>query len=313
MELEAAIARFLEAVEFEYGYSAHTRRAYARDLRSLLDYLDGTPPRLTASDQPVTVQELSLEVLRGWLWDRQQAGRSARTLARNVATVKSFGRWLERTQLVPGSPAFRLRAPKTPQSLPRVLSPEQVNRILERVAHRANTDDPRALRDHAILELLYASALRVTELCTLRRDALDLDARTARVIGKGNIQRVVPVGDPAARALAAYLRDGRPALRALAQTLPDPETVFLSNAGSALTPQFVYRLVSRELADEPGQGPRGPHTLRHTAATHLLDGGADLRIVQEMLGHASLASTQVYTHVSTERLARSYRQAHPRA
>lgn len=320
--MDEAIEGFLSAVAFEYGYSQHTLRAYRRDLCSLVDFAraqvsDDTSP---APD----VAALDLELLRGWLWQRQQQGLSASTIARNVATLKSFGRWLEQRQLVPGSPASRLRAPKTGRPLPRVLSEDQVERILERAARRAASGDPSQLRDRAVLELLYASALRVTELCTLGLEDLDLPGLTLRITGKGNKQRVVPLGTPAARALAGYLRDGRPALAARARQhasertsrTPDPDptrAVFLGNTGAPLTTQAVYRLVARELQEEPGSGPKGPHTMRHSAATHLLNGGADLRVVQEMLGHSSLASTQVYTHVTTERLAQTYRQAHPRA
>ncbi|MBK0421028.1 tyrosine recombinase XerC [Leucobacter sp. CSA2] len=326
MKLDEAIEGFLRAIELEYGYSEHTARAYRRDLADLLEY---------AEQQRVgDLAGLDLELMRGWLWHRQQRGLAPSTLARNVATLKSFGSWLERTERVPGSPASRLRAPKAPRSLPRVLANEQVARILERAGHRADTGDPAALRDRAILELLYASALRVSELCALPVNGLDQRERTVRVLGKGGKERVVPLGAPAAEAIGNYLERGRPALAARAANRPAaagvhgprkgensgapaagaPERpLFLGNRGGRLTPNAVYRLVSRELEQEPGGGPRGPHALRHTAATHLLDGGADLRIVQEMLGHSSLASTQVYTHVSTERLAERYRQAHPRA
>ena len=184
---------------------------------------------------------------------------------------------------------------------------------MERAAQRAAHGTPQQIRDHAILELLYATALRVSELCTLRRSGLDLLERTVRVRGKGNRERVVPFGAPAARALDDYLERGRPSLLAASDGMIDAAEVFLGSDGTPLTTQAVYRLVARELEQEPGGGPRGPHTFRHTAATHLRDGGADLRVVQELLGHASLSSTQVYTHVSTERLAESYRQAHPRA
>ncbi|NLB47496.1 MAG: tyrosine-type recombinase/integrase, partial [Microbacteriaceae bacterium] len=239
------------------------------------------------------------------------------TLKRSVATVKSFGTWLEQRRIVPGSPASRLQAPKSGRSLPRVLSEQQLARILERAKNRAAGGDPVAMRDRAVLELLYATALRVSELCDLPRADLDLRERTVRVTGKGNKERVVPFGAPAARALSDYVERARPALvhRAATEDPPrvTPDTFFVSDRGDALTPSAVYRVVSRELAQEPGSGPRGPHTLRHSAATHLLNGGADLRVVQEMLGHASLGSTQVYTHVSTERLAQTYRQAHPRA
>ncbi|WP_427868615.1 tyrosine recombinase XerC [Leucobacter luti] len=315
MRIDQATTRFLAAVEHEYGYSEHTVRAYRRDLADLADYAEAAgATELAACD---------LELMRGWLWDRQQRGLAATTLARNVATLKSFGAWLERGGHVPGNPASRLRSPKAPRELPRVLADEQITRILDRAERRAADGDPAHLRDRAILELLYASALRVSELCTLPLSGLDRRERIVRVLGKGGKERVVPLGAPAARALEDYLAAGRQALaeraaergaeRAAGAGSGSEPPLFLGNRGGKLTTNAVYRLVARELEQEPGGGPRGPHTLRHTAATHLLDGGADLRVVQEMLGHSSLASTQVYTHVSTERLAERYRQAHPRA
>ena len=323
MELREAVESFVSAVRLEYGYSEHTVRAYRRDLEDFADYAEGAGVSGAAG--------FDLELMRGWLWTRQQRGLAPTTLARNVATLKSFGGWLERNRLVPGNPASRLRSPKAPRALPRVLADEQITRILDRVAGRAVDGDPERVRDLAVLELLYAAALRVSELCSLPLSGLDRRERTVRVLGKGGKERVVPLGAPAARALDAYLETARPALAARADAgagagaggerprpspdgaLPPSEALFLGNRGGRLGPNAVYRLVARELQQEPGGGPRGPHTLRHTAATHLLNGGADLRIVQEMLGHSSLASTQVYTHVSTERLAESYRQAHPRA
>lgn len=311
MRLDEAIERFLSAVEFEYGYSVHTVKAYRRDLRDFADFANGEPAGANGESEPIDLELLDLELLRAWLWDRQERGLAPSTLARNVATLKSFGNWLEHRRLVPGNPASRLRAPKKTRRLPRVLSEEQIGQILDRAESRAGTGDPGEIRDRAMLELLYATALRVSELCGLPLDGLDLRERTVRVVGKGNKERVVPLGAPAAQALADYLERGRPALRACS-TRPS-EKLFLGNGGNPVTADAVYRLVARELEQEPGSGPRGPHTLRHTAATHLLNGGADLRVVQEMLGHASLGSTQIYTHVSTERLAESYRQAHPRA
>lgn len=356
MRLDEAIEGFLRTVEFEYGYSPHTVKAYRNDLRSLKEYFEsGADARVTvrvetgthagaisesnadtgihaeaeaeagteaeassgANSGPeqaavVDVSAIDLELLRGWLWDKQQRGYAAGTIARSVATAKSFGSWLEQRRILPGSPASRLHAPKQARTLPRVLSEQQLDRILERAEHRAADGDPVALRDRAVLELLYATALRVSELCSLPVAGLDLSDRTVRVTGKGNKQRVVPLGGPAAKAIGEYLQGARPQLLALSQSGLHA-SLFLSNQGGDLTPSAVYRLVSRELEQEPGSGPRGPHTLRHSAATHLLNGGADLRVVQEMLGHASLNSTQIYTHVSTERLAQTYRQAHPRA
>lgn len=327
MQLRDAIDAFLSAVRLEYGYSEHTVRAYRRDLSGFLTYAE--------EQQALDVRDCDLELMRGWLWTRQQQQLAATTLARNVATLKSLGSWLERNQLVPGNPASRLRAPRAPRTLPRVLADDQMTRILDRAAARATGGDPEHIRDQAILELLYAAALRVSELCTLPIAGFDRRQRTVRVLGKGGKERVVPLGAPAARALETYLETGRPALAARAHNLDSgsgsgsgsgsdfslharvgeshPDALFLGNRGRQLGSNAVYRLVARELEQEPGGGPRGPHTLRHTAATHLLNGGADLRVVQEILGHSSLASTQVYTHVSTERLAESYRQSHPRA
>lgn len=366
MRLEDAIDGFLTAVEFEYGYSEHTVRAYRRDLGDLRGFLtaQNAAPACSRSQRtgdhavdtdtdtdadaatdtdadtdadtdtdvraidtstggvPLDTRLLDLEALRSWLWNRQQRGLAATTLARNVATLKSFGAWLERRRILPGNPASRLRAPKVARSLPRVLSDEQVTRILARAESRAQSEDPAQLRDHAVLELLYSCALRVSELCSLGTDGVDLRERTVRVVGKGNRERVVPLGAPAARAIVAYLEGARPQLAERGQRPPTERAhpsarsagvLFLGNRGGPLAAHAVYSLVSRELSAEPGSGPRGPHTFRHTAATHLLDGGADLRVVQDFLGHASLTSTQVYTHVSSERLAERYRQAHPRA
>lgn len=312
MLLSFAIDEFLAAVRLEYGYSEATVKAYRADLADFARY--------ARTRGATTLEACGIEVMRDWLWERQQRGLAKATLARGVATLKSFGTWLERSEYVPANPATRLRAPKPPQSLPRVLSETHIEALLGRAERRAADGDPVPLRDHAILELLYASALRVSELCGLELHGFDRREHTVRVVGKGSKERVVPVGLPAARAIERYLRESRPVLLARGQagapgargTAPRDE-LFLGSRGAALGPSTVYKLVARELDAVPGGGPSGPHTFRHTAATHMLNGGADLRVVQEMLGHASLASTQVYTHVSTERLAANYRRAHPRA
>ncbi len=329
MTLDDAIAGFISAVEFEYGYSPLTVKAYRRDLRDLAGFIVGEVSGGEGDVAAVNVGAVDLELLRGWLWQRQQLGLAPATISRNVATLKSFGKWLEHRRLVPSNPASRLQSPKKARSLPRVLSEDQLTQILDRARARANTGDPAEIRDHAVLELLYATALRVSELCGLGLSGLDLRERTVQVLGKGGKERVIPFGAPAARAIEIYLEQARPKLVEIAAKVAKVESprtnrknrpnsreipsVFLGNDGGPLTDHAVYRLVSRELGQEPGSGPRGPHVLRHSAATHLLNGGADLRVVQEMLGHASLGSTQIYTHVSTERLAETYRQAHPRA
>lgn len=181
--------------------------------------------------------------------------------------------------------------------------------VLEGLLERAQSDDPIALRDVAMWELMYASAIRVSELVGIRIDDIDWADCTVKVMGKGSKERIVPFGTPARDALRAYLDVGRPALP-VNETLPN---VFVGARGGKLTTRTVYGVVSSIIGDLPGQGPKGPHTLRHTAATHLLDGGADLRSVQEILGHASVGTTQIYTHVSTERLQAAYKSAHPRA
>lgn len=206
-------------------------------------------------------------------------------------------------------PAARLRAPKADKHLPRVITREQIDGLLTGLGERAEDGDPAALRDVVVIELLYAAGIRVSELTGLDVDDVDLDRLTLRVVGKGSKERVVPFGVPALHAVRRYLATARPALA----TDRSGPALLLGTRGGRLGTRAVYQLVASLLVDLPGGGPAGPHTLRHTAATHLLDGGADLRAVQEILGHASLGTTQIYTHVSTERLKETYRIAHPRA
>lgn len=310
MKIGEAIDGFLKTIQYEYGYSPLTVKAYRNDLNTLVEFIHLRAPNHHYAETDIT--SIDLELLRAWLWHKQQQNYSQASISRNVATVKAFGAWLEERNIISGSPATRLHTPKKARPLPRVLTEQQMSRILERYEHSSHSNDLSAIRSYAVLELLYATALRVSELCNLTTDALDLTTQTLRVTGKGNKQRVVPFGARAAKAVSAYLSYARPALQ-LRSTSAPIKNLFLSNTGSVLSPSSVYRLVSRALAQEPGSGPNGPHTFRHTAATHLLNGGADLRVVQEILGHSSLNSTQIYTHVSTERLSQTYKQAHPRA
>jgi len=308
--LLAAADGFLLYLTAERGYSEHTVRAYRTDLAQLLDFL---------TDRGVTEPaDLTLDLVRDWLWQASQAGLARTTLARRSATARSFTRWLAHTGAIPVDVGVRLKSPKTGRTLPRVVSHGQMDTLLDGLAARAATGDPASLRDAAIVELLYASALRVSELVGLDVPDIDLDRLTVRVTGKGAKERVVPFGVPAQSAIVDYLRRGRPALLAASATdagrsAQRTAAVFLGAQGDRLGVRAVYRLVAALLASVPGTGPSGPHALRHTAATHLLDGGADLRAVQELLGHASLGTTQIYTHVSAERLKQTYRTAHPRA
>ncbi|MFT4124507.1 MAG: tyrosine recombinase XerC [Microbacteriaceae bacterium] len=298
MGIERDVDDFVEAIVLERGLSPQTARSYRSDLRDLAGFCDETGVD--------TVGRLDLEVLRGWLWRSSRAGLTASTLARRSSAARAFTRWLLRTGRAPADAGARLRTPKRDQHLPRVLSRAQLDGILGSLQLRAGADDPVAVRDLAIVELLYASALRVGELVGLDLDRLDFERLTVRVLGKGAKERVVPFGVPAARALRRWIPLREPAEAG-------ESAVFLNRRGRRMSTRSVYEVVARILIELPGAGPSGPHTLRHTAATHLLDGGADLRMVQELLGHASLGTTQIYTHVSMERLLEVYARAHPRA
>jgi len=297
--LERAVSDFALYLSAERGFSAHTVRSYSADLADL--------ERFTSTRGIRTTDAIDLEVLRDWLWDGSKAGLAKSTLARRSAAVRSFSSWLSRTGVASTDAGTRLRAPKADHHLPRVLTRPQIDGMLEGLSERASGGEAIATRDLAIVELLYASALRVSEIVGLDLDDVDLGRLTVRVTGKGSKERVVPFGAPAKRAIVDYEHHRHELV-----TEPTP-AVFLGARGKRIGTRTVYQLIAGLLAGVPGSGPAGPHTLRHTAATHLLDGGADLRSVQEMLGHASLGTTQLYTHVSAERLKESYRNAHPRA
>jgi len=298
---DAALDDYARHLAADRGYSEHTVRAYCGDLAGLA---------AAAADAAIEPGALDLETLRDWLWRASTMGHAKSSLARRAAAARAFTHWLAQTGRAPADAGARLKAPRPDQHLPRVLTRQQIDGILEGLSARAGTGDPVAIRDHAMVELLYASALRVSELVGLRLADLDRGRLTLRVLGKGAKERVVPFGVPAARALDAYLERAR---TELLDGRPDPGAVFLNRRGGAVSTRTVYELVAGLLRELPGSGPAGPHALRHTAATHLLDGGADLRAVQEMLGHASLSTTQIYTHVSAERLREAYATAHPRA
>ncbi|QIZ98554.1 tyrosine recombinase XerC [Leifsonia sp. PS1209] len=301
MQLARAIDDFTVHLTVERGYSPQTVRAYRSDLTGLASFAAARGIEETSG--------LSLEVLRDWLWDSSQHGLSKATLARRSASAKGFSAWVARQTGDDNDPAVRLRAPKADKMLPRVVNRTQIDALLARLAALAEDGDPGRVRDLAVIELLYATGIRVSELTGLDVDDVDLDRLTVRVLGKGAKERVVPFGVPAQTAVVDYLRRARPVL----VTERSGPALLLGPRGARLGSRAVYGLVAGLLADIPGGGPSGPHALRHTAATHLLDGGADLRAVQELLGHASLGTTQIYTHVSTERLKESYRTAHPRA
>jgi integrase/recombinase XerC len=301
--LAAALEAFRRHLAAERGLSGHTVRAYLGDVRALLEH---------AAQAGVTSPDgLDIAVLRGWLAGQHASGRARATLARRAASARTFTAFGHARGWLAADPGPLLGTPKLRRKLPEVIRQDQMAAVLG--APDGVEPDPRdqalIMRDTAIMELLYATGIRVSELCGLDLGDLDHGRRTVRVLGKGGKERTVPVGLPAERATAHWARDGRPAL-----VTPDSAAaLFLGARGRRLDPRTARRVVHARLAAVPAVPDTGPHGLRHAAATHLLEGGADLRSVQEILGHASLATTQIYTHVSVERLTSAFRQAHPRA
>ena len=292
-----ALAAFEQHLSLEVSRSRHTVRAYTGDVADLLSH---------AARLGVTgLSGLDLAVLRSWL-ARSRAGGAARTtLARRGSSARVFTAWATRRGLMERDVGALLATPKGHRPLPDVLRPDEAARLVDQV----DGTSAEQLRDRALLELLYATGIRVGELCGLDVDDVDDERRVVRVMGKGARERSVPYGDPAGRAVEAWLRRGRPQWAGSSSGA----ALLLGRRGGRLDPRTARTVVHRRLADVPGAPDLGPHGLRHTAATHLLEGGADLRAVQELLGHATLATTQIYTHVSVERLRSSYAQAHPRA
>jgi integrase/recombinase XerC len=304
-ELSEALARVLGDYErhltSERDLTPHTVRAYLGDVAGLLEHAT----RLGVGD----VAEIDLRALRSWLAKQQTLGLSRSTLARRATAARVFTAWLHKTGVAGRDAGATLGSPKALRTLPSVLRADEASDLIRSAAALADDGSPVGLRDVAMLELLYATGIRVGELVGLDVDDLDRDRNVVRVLGKGRKERTVPFGRPAARALDRWLAEGRPALR----TEEAGAALFIGARGRRIDQRAVRTLVHRRIAEVPGAPDIGPHGLRHTAATHLLEGGADLRSVQELLGHASLATTQLYTHVTTDRLRAAYRQAHPRA
>ena len=335
-EFGHALDAFVDHLRFERGLSPHTVRAYATDVRGLLAH--------AARLQCTSVGDLDIGVLRSWLAKLSTTGKARTTLARRAASARVFTAYCTRRGWIGVDPGLKLASPKAHRSLPAVLTPDQAFAMIDGYdrsgvpsAARVGSAEPagrlpaagsagsagsgsaaadldpieraRVLRDDAILEVLYATGIRVGELTGLDLGDVDGARRLVRVLGKGNKARSVPLGVPAAKAVERWVRSGR----AILITAASGAALFVGTRGSRIDQREVRRLVHARLARVSDAPDLGPHGLRHSAATHLLEGGADLRTVQEILGHATLATTQIYTHVSIERLRATYDRAHPRA
>ncbi len=301
-ELDEVLASFERHLHDDLNLSIHSNRAYLGDLKSLIYHLQA----LGISD----ISKLELSHIRSWLATMQVKGGARTSLSRRAVSIRLFTRWALKSGLTSTDVGLALAIPKAHRTLPDVLDIPNALLAMQALAIRVGEEEtPAALRDCAMVEVLYASGARVAELCGLDLGDVDYERQTIRVLGKGNKERTIPIGNPAMSALKAWLKDGRPHLA----KKESASAVFVGIRGKRIDQRTVRTVVYGALSALEGVERMGPHGLRHSAATHLLEGGADLRTVQEILGHASLATTQIYTHVSTERLQKAFKQAHPRA
>ncbi|QJC21553.1 tyrosine recombinase XerC [Arcanobacterium buesumense] len=298
--LEEILTQYLDELDMRRGLSTHTCRAYLAEARSLFLFLQAQSDDVTRA-----LGQLDIRDLRAWLAHRVQAGHARSSIARHSAAIRTFTAWLYKRRIIEHDPGVQLKAPRASNELPHVLSVEQARKLLHVAQERTSDGDPLRIRDAAIFELLYATAIRVSELTGANITDIS-PSNTIRVLGKGNKERIVPFGRPARRALMAWL-DVRATV-----VKPGEQALFVGALGKRIDPRVVRSSLSKltAIAQLPDITP---HDLRHSAATHLLDGGSDLRTVQEILGHASIGTTQRYTHVSAERLRAAFGQAHPRA
>jgi integrase/recombinase XerC len=298
-EILKAFTRHLTS---ERDLSSHTIRAYIGDLESLLAHLE----TLKVNE----ISQMELNHLRSWLANQQIKGGARTSLSRRTTTIRMFTKWAVKHKYIAKDVSATLATPKGHRTLPDVLQIEDAKIAMDSMATRAAEEEtPLSLRDVAIVEMLYATGARVGELCGLDLNDVDYDRQTIKVLGKGNKERTIPLGNPAVRALTLWLKQGRDQIA----NSNSGNAVFIGARGKRIDQRAVRTVVYEALSAIEGIERMGPHALRHSAATHLLEGGADLRTVQEILGHASLATTQIYTHVSTERLQKVFKQAHPRA
>jgi integrase/recombinase XerC len=301
-QFEVLLDGYVRHLRGQRNLAEHTVRAYRTDLLNLFTHLD----RLGID----SLEAVDLRALRSWLAKQHALGHARATLQRRAAAARVFFGWARETGQLTTDPAANLRSPKITRVLPPTLDRTIAAQMLdEAIATAREVGGPVAARDVAVLEILYSTGIRVSELCGLDLNDLDRERRAIRVFGKGSKERTVPVGAPALRAVEAWLEKARPQLI----TGESGQAIFIGERGKRIDPRVVRRIVHRSLRMTEGAPDLGPHGIRHAMATHLLEGGADLRSVQEILGHASLATTQIYTHVTNERLRTAFQQAHPRA
>ena len=299
---EKVLGEYTHHLTKERSLSEHTTRAYLGDLTSFFDNLE-----LQKVDD---LSDVTIAHIRSWLATQQVKGGARTTLSRRAVSIRLFTKWATKKGFLPKDIGLTLATPKGHRTLPEVLSISDATVAMDSLATRvAEEESATSIRDCAILEVLYASGARVSELCGLDLDDIDYQRNTILVLGKGNKERTIPLGNPAMKALNNWIKSARSEMANGASG----EAVFLGVRGKRIDQRTVRTVVYEALEALEGAQRLGPHALRHSAATHLLEGGADLRTVQEILGHASLATTQIYTHVSTERLQKAFKQAHPRA
>ena len=291
-QIEGEISGFRSFIRDEKKRSQHTVAAYESDIRSIFSF----------NVEAESVSDLTLMDLRAWLADLHNKGQAKASIARKAAAARSFTAWAKRRGIIELDPGVRLVSPNVSKTLPQIMSSDQAERV---VTYKSDDSSPIHLRDLAIFELLYATGIRVSELCGADISDLDLGRNVLRVMGKGQKERMVPFGLPAARAIGRWLsvRD---------QLALDANALFVGARGARIDSRMVRTLVNRVTLEVTGNR-MSPHAMRHSTATHVLEGGADMRVVQELLGHSSMATTQRYTHVSVERLKKTFELAHPRA
>ena len=297
--IESCCDAFLHALKSVQGASPHTIKAYAEDLNHFAEFAEG--------QGVIDIHAVDAALLRSFLAKLQAENFARASRARKTASLRSFFAYLARQKLISGSPAAGLRSIKTEKRLPKFLRTDEVNLLLT----APNPETPLGLRDRALLETLYASGMRAGELVTLGVADVDYDEGVIRVVGKGQKERVTLLGRQAVQAIQRYLRKGRPAL--VVHISEDSGALFVNRYGDRLSDRGVRKLFDRYCGDASATLKITPHVLRHTFATHLLSNGADLRLIQELLGHASVATTQIYTHVTTKHLQEVYTKSHPRA